>query len=300
MNATENYRRFLADAPGPKSGRGDLWLLEASWAARKAGISPHEAQYGIQQAMGHKPARAVARAVGRAYGATYTPRDTQQPKQPKADAARILADCARRYPEASDPACELTESSPHALTDSVEGDAALMLRTLYAADEFLYIGGAKERGEIGGNIRPVRDWLAYIEAGGALAEHFIPNPLTGREGITQDGTPTLRGDGCVSAWRYALVEFDNVPCWLQASFWLTTRLPVAAVIFSGSKSLHGLLEVSCANAEEWAREVRPLYRGILKDLGADVACSNAARMSRCPGVPRGDDFQRLVWLRARA
>jgi len=180
----------------------------------------------------------------------------------------------------------------------VDNDAALLLRALYAPDEFLFIGGNKEPGTLGGNVRTVREWLEFLEAGGTPGAHFIINPLTGCKGTTTDRKPSYRADSCVAAWRYALIEFDGIPKWQQAAFWLSRKLPVAAIIDSGGKSLHGLLEMGCNDADQWRREVKPLYTGLLKELGADPACSNPARMSRTPGVRRGDSWQRLVWLRA--
>lgn len=85
----------------------------------------------------------------------------------------------------------------------------------------------------------------------------------------------------------------------QLSFWFAVPLPVAAIVFSGSKSLHGLVQVDCANAAEWKAEVEnSLFAQYLTPMGFDPSCRNASRLSRAPGHRRKDTglCQHLLYL----
>jgi hypothetical protein len=313
--ARAEYHDFLNAAPEPDSGDGHTWPLKAAHKARRAGVSASEAVVDIKAAIPRKPLRVIQTDVETAYkgreGArTFTPAQ-RTPQAPKADTGRLWADSTAACPEDADAACELTEKSPFRFEGAPEMDFALLLRERFDGGDILYSGGKKEIAIPGRNLQPVRDWIEHVEAGGVLGPHFSINPMSGREGTTAGGKPSFRADNCVAAWRYCLVEFDGVPIWKQASFWLrhVDRLNAAAIIHSGGKSLHALLEVNCPDAAAWAREVRPLYAGILRDLGADPLCSNPARMSRTPGrwrtdyestpPPPKERLQKLVWLRGR-
>ena len=314
--ARAEYHDFLNAAPGPDTGEGHVWPLRAAHKARRAGVSASEAVADIKAAMPRKPLRVIQTDVETAYkgreGArTFTPAP-RTPQAPKADTGRLWDDSTAAWPEDADGLCELTEKSPRRFEGAPELDFALLLRERFDGGDILYSGGLHEIAVPGKNLQPARDWIAHVEAGGKLDPHFTFNPLTGREGTTASGKPSFRADNCVAAWRYCLVEFDKTPIWKQAAFWLrhVDRLNVAAIIHSGGKSLHALLEVDCPDAAAWARKVKPLYAGILRDLGADAACSNPARMSRTPGrwrtdfkstpPPPKERLQRLVWLRGRA
>ena len=109
---------------------------------------------------------------------------------------------------------------------------------------------------------------------------------------------TYRGDNCIAAFRYCVVEFDGLPLEDQLRFWMGVNLPVAALITSGGKSVHGWLRVNVPDAAAWEAQVRPLYHTRLIPLGVDGACANPARLSRLPGHYREDKGarQRLLFL----
>jgi hypothetical protein len=94
-----------------------------------------------------------------------------------------------------------------------------------------------------------------------------------------------------------VLEFDNIPKATQAAFWLSARLPLAALIDTGGKSLHGIIKVDCVDTAQWEKEIeQDFFPRIVAGLGGDGACKNESRMSRIPGVKRGEDWQRLLYL----
>jgi hypothetical protein len=99
----------------------------------------------------------------------------------------------------------------------------------------------------------------------------------------------------VTAFPYAMIEFDHVPLDLQLSLLAKLRLPITAITFSGAKSYHALIKVDAGSLDEYQKTVDDLYAR-MKRYGIDPNNRNASRMSRLPGVYRGDRQQRLVYL----
>lgn len=312
MSPAARFEAALSSIPTPGGGGCHAALLRVANYAALAGLDPENAAYAIHGRIppgGRRVSlREVKQAVVKAYngregGQQWTPAPRPRTTRRKPDTGRFWRECGRKYPEAMDPVEALWESSPVRIDWPPEEDAARLLAALYAPEEWLYIGGAQEPGIMGGNIRTVREWLAHFEAGGDSCPHIIPNPLTGQPGPKKDGEGfTLRGDSCVAAWRYVVCEFDHVTHAAQAAFWLAARLPLAVVVDSGGKSLHGWLRVDCPDADTWEREVeQDLFPGLLAPLGADPACKNEARMSRTPGHLRDTGrIQRLLYLNPNA
>lgn len=122
----------------------------------------------------------------------------------------------------------------------------------------------------------------YDEAAGAW---ICFNPVDGQG----------RGNDNVTAWRYTLVESDTVSVDEQWSFLQTLRLPVAMVVNSGGKSLHAIVHIDAEDAKEYRERVDLLYK-YCSDHGfpIDTANKNASRLSRLPGVQRGNNKQYIV------
>jgi hypothetical protein len=183
--------------------------------------------------------------------------------------------------------------------DDEEGWRALQY--IYNDDDLLFIGDDKTPGIRGKSIRTCAEWCAEFEFEGVLEPKIIPNHLSGFTAPKKAGDgETLRGDGCVKAHRFAIAESDGLTLEEQCSFWMgCPTLPVAALIFSGSKSLHAWLRVDCVDASEWERKIAgELFPGFLVPLGMDASCKNPARLSRMPGYYRSDKsaVQRLIYL----
>lgn len=185
--------------------------------------------------------------------------------------------------------------------DLLENTTAV-LDTLYAAEDTLFIGGAMDRGQPGKSIRKVSDWKKFFKKSKKImAPHIIVNPLSGEE-ATLKANPnkmSYRCDNAIVNWKYMVVEFDEVSLEDQLAFWAVVKLPVAALVYSGSKSIHGWVCVDCEDRNEWEREVeQDLFPGYLMPLGVDGSCRNESRLSRMPGHTRegSDKVQSLLYL----
>lgn len=111
------------------------------------------------------------------------------------------------------------------------------------------------------------------------------NPLDG-SGVKNDN---------VTEFRYALVECDNMEPAQQRRIIEEMKLPVAALVYSGKKSIHAIVHIDGANREEYRRRVEYLY-SVCQNAGlsADTANKNPSRLSRMPGVIRNGKRQELL------
>lgn len=99
----------------------------------------------------------------------------------------------------------------------------------------------------------------------------------------------------VSDFRYALVESDETAIEHQNAIIRELELPVAALVYSGKKSIHAIVRVEAANYEEYRKRVDYLYSVCQKNgLKIDSQNRNPSRLSRMPGVMRGNKKQFLI------
>lgn len=111
------------------------------------------------------------------------------------------------------------------------------------------------------------------------------NPLDGK-GVKNDN---------VTDFRYALIESDTMEIEKQNAIIREMELPVACLVHSGKKSLHAIVRIDAANYEEYRKRVDYLYNVCQKNgMELDRQNRNPSRLSRMPGVMRGDNRQFLV------
>lgn len=89
----------------------------------------------------------------------------------------------------------------------------------------------------------------------------------------------------VVAFRYALVESDTLPVEEQEILFRKLELPVAAMVYSGGKSIHAIVHIDATDADEYRKRVDFLYQFLEKHgCQIDRQNSNPSRLSRMPGV----------------
>lgn len=236
--------------------------------------------------------RKLSREERRAYAKQKW--EANRRRQAEQQRAEKVAEHVGKIPEA-DPV-ELWERSPIRLTDDPSEDAELLLRSLYGPDELVWCGGVYQQHPPQTPAQWIEDW----HRGEGVPPHVVPNPLSGEQAQASNGNPSYRCDAAVSAWRFVLIEFDDLSieaqagriCWMLDQGWA-----IACVIHSGGKSLHAWFRVNLASADAWQQEVHnELFPRYLIPMGADRACRNASRLSRLPGAMRDGQQQRLLYL----
>lgn len=179
--------------------------------------------------------------------------------------------------EASENVGYVTESWPK--TDDETGEIEKWLPTKGAYDRTagqLIEALSQCNGDIGAVLGD------YHEEAGAWIRF---NPLDGKGAKNEN----------VTDYRYSLVESDSMPVDKQYAIYKELDLPIAALVYSGNKSLHAIVKVDANNYEEYRKRVDYLYKVCQKNgIVVDTQNRNPSRLSRMPGFIRNGHKQFLV------
>lgn len=122
----------------------------------------------------------------------------------------------------------------------------------------------------------------YTVEGGAWIRF---NPLDGN-GVKNEN---------VTDFKFALVESDSLDIDQQYGVIKELQLPVATLVHSGGKSLHAIVRVDAPTYAVYKERVEKLYKACDSyGLRVDKQNKNPSRMSRIPGIMRGNEWQRLI------
>ena len=110
-----------------------------------------------------------------------------------------------------------------------------------------------------------------------------------------------RTDANLAYFRYCLLESDVAPADLWLKMLVLLHMPLVSIVESGNRSVHALVRIGCSTKAEFDRERVKLIEQLCP-FGCDPASLTASRLSRLPGVTRGDNgrVQRLLWLSPNA
>jgi len=102
-------------------------------------------------------------------------------------------------------------------------------------------------------------------------------------------------DKNVTAFRHVLVESDTLAPEEQLAIYRELQLPVSGLIHSGGKSVHAWVRVEAENIEQYKKRCAYIYE-VLEAQGFEIDHSNKnpSRLSRLPGVKRGESYQYLI------
>lgn len=111
------------------------------------------------------------------------------------------------------------------------------------------------------------------------------NPLDG-SGVRNDN---------VTEYKYALIESDNMDLPTQLAVIRELKLPCAALVYSGSKSIHAIVHIDAQSYADYRSRVEYLFKVCEKNgLSLDKQNKNPSRLSRLPGCFRGEHKQFLI------
>ena len=111
------------------------------------------------------------------------------------------------------------------------------------------------------------------------------NPMNGNGAKNSD----------VTSYRYTLIESDKMSVSKQIAMIRALELPVAALVYSGGKSVHAIVHVDADTFKEYQQRVQFIYEICEKNgFKVDTQNKNPSRLSRMPGEYRGDKKQLLI------
>lgn len=203
-----------------------------------------------------------------------------------------------------------------------------MLGELFELDDPLYIGPEYIQDSGKDNIRPAGEWIeifgelqnailerigndgwnsstpsAFLMDLGLRYSHIVPNSVTGCLGKKKDGGLSLRCDGSIRSFNFAVVDFDDfsldkqgeiLHCLCEAM-----GIRICALIHTGGRGCHAWVKVDGVETlKDWNKIVRDGLFPTFEALGADPACFNPSRGSRLPGVYRCETgrWQKLLFV----
>lgn len=204
-----------------------------------------------------------------------------------------------------------------------------LISELYDSNAPLWIGAEDSVGPE--NIRSAEEWMCFFEEQqrmflkrlgndgwnspmpsaflmdlGLRFSHLIPNPVSGCEGRKKDGGLSLRCDGSIRTFDYAILDFDDIKkledqgevlhCLCEAM-----DIRICALIKTGGRNgcgLHALVKIDGVDSlASWNKIVRDGLFPTFEALGADPACYNPSRGVRLSGLfrPETGAWQELLF-----
>lgn len=183
-------------------------------------------------------------------------------------------------------------------------DMIKYLRTVFRADDI--IGYVNETWEKDGRWIPSNKGHYKRTAGEIIAglERYGDDVGAVLGDYNRNGGAWIRinpldGNGVknenVTDFRYTLIESDSLPIETQNEILRKLELPIAALVYSGGKSIHAIVHVDAHNYEEYRQRVDFLYKVCQKNgFIIDSGNRNPSRLSRLPGIYRGNKKQFLI------
>ena len=170
-----------------------------------------------------------------------------------------------------------------------DGEKILVFTSFYSQGDYGYFSGGSYK--LGARPSIKAEKVDELPLTGSEGVWFLPQPVDGKwrpnGNKDKDGQPVLsrRSKANVLAWRYMLLEADDV----DPAEWLKTivQLPlsVAALYTSAGRSIHALVRVDAANHSHFyslSQKIGPL----ISKLGGDAAAISGVRLTRLPKCMR--------------
>jgi hypothetical protein len=138
------------------------------------------------------------------------------------------------------------------------------------------------------DTRSRSEWRGKLSA----LQLIVPSPMKARSGLTQEGKQSAHALSITGPRRFLVVEFDrgDVDDHAALLWHLALKAPLAMVVHSGSKSLHGWF--FCAGQPE--ERLRQVMRYCVS-LGADRATWTRSQFVRMPDGTRESGKRQVVY-----
>ena len=270
--------------PPPESGV-NLWCLSSARKCQFAGISAGEAEQRIMafQGQARRPLKykEVQRAVERAYNTTLAPSTFTPAPKPVWKPEKTRQSRYRSTPQ-NIAAVDLWESSPDRIDDGVS--QTMILKWLFPDPDGLVCVGKSAFDFYTARIDQFKDLTK--------CQFIVPCFMTKREGLTQDGKPSMHClDNC-GPRRYCVCDFDEPSSDLHPGIiWQLKRaFDLVMVLTSGRHSLHAWFDVPEDEEKDFWDAAIP--------MGADPALMrNRSSFVRIPmGTRDNGSHQQVIYL----
>ena len=180
------------------------------------------------------------------------------------------------------------ELSPIRLIDDPKQDGALFLKTMFATDDVVWIGGYYDSGKLrhARNFRTQAEWSNDLQRTDTNVQNRVC-ACTFKPGTFS------RSLDYVARLPFFVAESDHISLIDQCALikWQCQFMTLRAIVYSGGKSYHAWFDRPPA-------DVLTQLRSIMPELMLDKGASGDVQAVRMPGVLREDtgNFQQLYYL----
>jgi RecA-family ATPase len=187
------------------------------------------------------------------------------------------------------------EDLPARADDCVPGDLRRYLQACFQADEHVAVCVEAVDGRPGKPLAfPVShlvDQCRQPDMEAIVGETTVSGAWIGVNPVNAEGCR----DRNITAYRHALLKTDEgEPGRQLASIW-ELELPCASILYSGNGTLHAIVRIEADSLQQYRERVDYLYRVAARvGLHCDAANRYPSRMTRLPGVRRGESWQYTV------
>jgi hypothetical protein len=267
--------------PCPPPGEGvHFWILKFAHAQKRDGFTPQQAMVRLRKHITRDPRPGeIEGAVCKAYSSTSNWESASpNSKWPSVNLEQREAIIASGW------GCvDLFEQSPIRI-DSETPLTEEIIDSLFPKDSLLCVGCTTKdfmtkqresfRGELSG------------------FQHIVPNPMSAVFGITTYGRKSQHTLSNTGPRRFLVLEQDFGSFDEQAAIigHLAERAPLALVVFSGKKSIHGWFYCQGQAEDRLLRFMRYAV-----SVGADRATWTRSQFVRMPGATRDNGIQQCVY-----
>jgi hypothetical protein len=286
FKGTIHLPRWAVDiiANPPRSGEGfHDWLYRSARALWKCGRDENDISAILENAATtcgrHVLAREIQDAVKNSRTSAFQPASAQRRSWPSVNREQREAIIA-----SGNGLVDLWETSPVRFEDNATHTEQI-IDALFTDNPLLCCAATKATAQTAKR----EEWRGRMSE----LQLIVPNPMAAVTGLNQSGEVSHRCLANTGVRRFLVVEFDGGTLDEHAALLLhlAENVPLALVVFSGSKSLHGWFY--CAGVAE--EKVSRFFRYAVS-LGADRATWTRCQLVRMPDGIRENGKRQVVYF----
>ncbi len=299
----ERTRRYL-DGPAVPEGQRNHELYNACYQLQDAGYTMGEIGAMVlepatcRDGLDEREVLAVVKSLDR-----RTPRPPIRYTFQDRGGPRPVSSRPSERPKTLEPAAVEYDLKPRALPQPITDRWADFIRTAFKEGEGVCIEKA-DRDTAGREYPPSAGAVLSREEILSRMPEWLKNWQRPHDpkGVFIRINPMKQGKGRdddVTAYRHALIEFDEISKEEQYALIVASDLPCTAVIDSGNRSIHAWVKVDAADRKEYDARVKLLLEHF-KKYKVDEKNKNPSRFARLPGFTRKEGRQELLALEVGA
>ena len=276
--------RDLLASPPRRGGGLNLWLYRVARVLHPYRDSAEIIEL-LRAATAGEPIKPseIERAVERSKAAAWKPGQARQNLRQGSSWPKVNAEQREAVITSGGGLVDLWEISPVRFHDN-DSHTEEIIDALFPGNPLLCAG--RSNSDFATQARS--EWDGKL----AALQLIVPSPMTARSGLTQDGKQSSHALSITGQRRFLVVEFDqgDVDDHAALLWHLALKAPLAMIVHSGSKSLHGWF--FCAGQPE--ERLRQVMRYCVS-LGADRATWTRSQFVRMPDGTRELGKRQVVY-----